>query len=120
MALAKFITIGFARNAVLGAADKVVQLVKDGKITSDQETAIINELSALRVKYNFESLKNLTLEERKTQMETMRNEIVSWSQSQGIDSSYVSTGFCFGNRGMFGTGKGFGGRFGKIIPTPTQ
>jgi hydroxylamine reductase len=29
---AKFITIGFARNAVLGVADKVVQLVKDGKI----------------------------------------------------------------------------------------
>jgi len=28
----KFITIGFARNAVLGVADKVVQLVKDGKI----------------------------------------------------------------------------------------
>jgi hydroxylamine reductase len=29
---AKFITIGFARNAVLGVADKVVQLVKDGRI----------------------------------------------------------------------------------------
>jgi len=28
----KFITIGFARNAVLGVADKVVQLVKEGKI----------------------------------------------------------------------------------------
>jgi len=28
----KFITIGFARNTVLGVADKVVRLVKDGKI----------------------------------------------------------------------------------------
>jgi hydroxylamine reductase len=28
----KFITVGFARNAVLAVADKVVQLVKDGKI----------------------------------------------------------------------------------------
>ena len=29
---AKFITIGFAHNTVLGVADKVVQLVKDGRI----------------------------------------------------------------------------------------
>jgi len=29
---AKFVTIGFARNAVLGVADKVVQLVKAGRI----------------------------------------------------------------------------------------
>jgi hydroxylamine reductase len=28
----EFITVGFARNTVLGVADKVVQLVKDGKI----------------------------------------------------------------------------------------
>ncbi|MGD9110690.1 MAG: hydroxylamine reductase [Phycisphaerales bacterium] len=29
---AKFITVGFARNSVLGAADKVIELVKTGKI----------------------------------------------------------------------------------------
>lgn len=31
--LGKTVTVGFARNAVLGVADKVVQLVKDGKIS---------------------------------------------------------------------------------------
>jgi hypothetical protein len=90
------------------------QLVKDGKITSDQETAIITELATLRSKYNLGSKSALTPDERKTQMTNMRNEIVSWAKSQGIDSSYVmGGGIGFGGGrgfGMVGRGKGWGER----------
>ncbi len=93
------------------------QLVSSGKITSDQETAIINELAALRAKYNFRSSANLTPAQRKTQMTTMHDEIVAWAKSQGIDSSYVMGGFGAGGRGP---GMGGRGRWkGTITPTPT-
>jgi hypothetical protein len=95
----------------LSARDKtrLDQLVTAGKITGDQETAILNELSALRIKYNPNTLKNETAKERKTQGTAMRDEVVSWAKSQGIDSSYVMPGFGYG-RGMMGNkmgGKGF-------------
>jgi len=98
------------------------QLVKDGKITSDQETAIINELSALRAKYNSGSLKDLTPDQRKTRMNTVRDEIISWAKSQGIDSSYVMPGFAMRNRGpgMRGRGKEWNERIGIVSPSPTE
>lgn len=65
------------------------QLVKDGKITSDKEKAILDELASLRSKYSVDSMKDKTPEERKTQMQTMQDELKSWAQSQGIDASYV-------------------------------
>jgi hypothetical protein len=97
------------------------QLVKDGKITSDQETAIINELAALRTKYPAGSMKNLTPAQWKTQMTARQDEIVSWAKSQGIDSSYVMPGFGMGVRGpgIGGRGKGWGGHKGNVSPTPT-
>jgi hypothetical protein len=102
-------------------------LVKDGKITPNQETAIMGELAALRTKYNLGSQKGLTPEERKTQMTAMRDEIVSWAKSQGIDSSYVMPGFGMGGRGMGGRGWSMEGRKndwgrwqnGTVTPTPT-
>lgn len=84
------------------------KLVTDKKITAEQETKIINELTTLRTKYNPESLKNLTPDQRKTQIQAMREEIISWAKSQGIDSSYVIPGFGFGGRGQGMGGKGWG------------
>jgi len=76
-------------------------LVKDGKITKEQESAILTELALLRTKYPGASLANLTPEQRKSQIDAMRSEIVSWAKSHGIDSSYVMPGFGMGRqRGM--------------------
>jgi hypothetical protein len=87
------------------------QLVTDKKISVDQENAILNELAALRTKYNLGVQNTLTPAERKTQMDNLRSEIVAWSQSQGIDSSYVMPGFGMGGRawGMM-EGKRMGGK----------
>lgn len=103
------------------------RLVKDGKITADQETAIINELAVLNLKYNFSSMKGLTPAERKAQMETRQNEILTWAKSMGIDSSFI-TGFgmrgrglgMMGGRGMMGGGKGWGGWNGDDKPVSTR
>jgi hypothetical protein len=87
-------------------------LVTAGKITSNQETAIINELAALRTKYSATSMNGLTPAERKTQMTAQRDEIVAWAKSQGIDSSYIMGGFGMGDRGP-GMGGGRGKSWGK-------
>lgn len=106
------------------------QLIKDGKITSAQETAIIAEQATLRTKYNLGTMKTASPTDRKTQMDAMRDEVVAWAKSQGIDSSYVMPGFGgMGGRGFDGddNGKGMGrGGIGwgmmntTVTPAPAQ
>ena len=89
-------------------------LVKAGKITAAQEQAILTEQAALKTKYNPDTMKNLTKDQRKQQMQNMQNDLNTWAKSQGIDPKYVFGGF--------GMGKGFGpGRMHKMEgwPTPT-
>jgi len=84
--------------------------VTQGKITADQENAIIAELETVRTKYKLDS--NLTSDQRKTEMQNMQNDLKSWAQSQGIDSTYVLP--------MFGPGRGGGNGFrGRRGPGPT-
>lgn len=91
------------------------QLVKDGKITSVQEQAIIDELAALKNKYSTDNLKNLTIEERKTKFQGMQNELNSWAKSQGIDPTLIMPGFGIGG---FHRGGGWFKHGSK--PTPTN
>lgn len=94
------------------------KFVSDGKITSSQEQAILNELAILQAKYSSDSLKNLTPDQRRTKLQQMHDEIVAWAKSQGIDSSYVLP---LGFRGRMGFGRGMKGTFGNWHnqPTPT-
>jgi len=97
------------------------KLVSSGKITADQETAIINELAALNTKYN---LSSLTGAQRKTQMQAMQAELKTWaaSQSPSINLAYLMPfgGGFGGPRGGMG-GRGFHGQWTKptVTPTPT-
>ena len=91
-------------------------LVKTGKITSDQETAIINELATLKTKYSTANFKNMTAAQRKQQLQNEQNDINTWAKSQNIDPKYVMPGMGMMG-GMRGMHKGWGN---KPTPTPTQ
>lgn len=70
---------------------KLDSLVSSGKITSDQETAIINELAALKLKY-------MTGTPDKANFQNMQTDWTNWLKSQNIDQSVL------GKFGMFGLG----------------
>jgi hypothetical protein len=75
-------------------------LVTQGKLTADQEKAVLAELQTLRTKYNPDSMKSLTPQERWTKMQDMQNELKSWAQSQNIDPSLILPQFGKGRFGM--------------------
>jgi hypothetical protein len=92
------------------------KLVSSGKITADQETAILNELAALKTKYN---LNSLTGTQRRTQMQAMQAELKTWAKSQNINFTYVIPfGGMGGPRGGMG-GRDFRGQWTKSAATPT-
>lgn len=84
--------------------DRLDKLVQDGKINATQKQAILDELAALKSKYNPADFKNMTADQRKQQFQAQQEEIKAWVQSQGIDQSYLMPGFGRGGRGMFGKG----------------
>lgn len=83
------------------------KLVAAGKISGDQETSILNELSTLSTQYN---LSGLTGTQRETEMQAMQTAFKAWATNNNINIAYVMP---FG--GMYGRG-GFRGHWG---PTPT-
>lgn len=72
-------------------------------ITEDQKQLILQkreELEAAR-QANMESMQDLSEEERRTAMETEREELKTWAEENGIDLKYIMGGF-----GMRGGGHG--------------
>lgn len=95
------------------------KLVSSGKITSDQEQAILTELSSEQSK--FSSLQGETPDQRKVTMQTIQNDLKTWAQSQNIDPMYVMPfgGGMHGGRGMMRGGhRSWNKPSGS--PTPTQ
>ena len=74
--------------------ERLSQLVKDGKITEAQKTLIINKQKEMQTqrKANKDSFKDLTPEERKTQMESKKAELDAWAKENGIDPTYLFPG----------------------------
>jgi polyhydroxyalkanoate synthesis regulator phasin len=81
-------------------------LVTSGKITADQETAIITELDALRAKYLFTPSDGKTPEQRKTDRENMQNDWKAWAQANNIDPTIAGPGGMRMGGGMGGGSKG--------------
>ena len=90
------------------------KLVTAGKITSTQETDILNELSTLSTQYN---LNGLTGTQRKTQMQAMQTALKAWATSKNINLAYVIP-----FQGMGGNFRGHGqwGVKPSVTPTPSQ
>jgi hypothetical protein len=90
--------------------EQLSQKVKDGKITETQKQLILakhKEFQANR-QSTMDSMKNLTPEQRKTEMEKERTELQTWAKNNGIDEQYL-----MGGRGGFGGPKGGGMRGGE-------
>lgn len=69
------------------------QLVKDGKITQEQETAIIAEMKVLQDKYKVGTKDSMSPQDHKAQFDAMREEIQAWSKEHNIDAKYLMPGF---------------------------
>lgn len=65
------------------------KLVSQGKITSAQETLILSELTTLQSQFNPSSLKGMTQAQRQAAMQSEKNEITTWANSNGINPTYV-------------------------------
>lgn len=89
--------------------ERLSELVKDGKLTNEQKTLILNKIKELQDKRESEkdSLRNLTPEERKSKMEAARTDLQNWAKDNGIDLKYLWGGFGghrFGHGGMMHNG----------------
>lgn len=93
--------------------------VSQGKITADQENALIAELATLRAKYKLDP--KAPPEQRKTQTAAMQNELKTWATAQGIDLTVLpmlSQGKGWGE-GIGGGRMGGAGIRGERKPKPT-
>jgi hypothetical protein len=91
--------------------DKLDSLVKDGKLTSSQEQAILDELKKLQSEYNFNNLKSMTPQQRQDTLQKMKAEIDSWAKSEGINAKYLLP--------LGGMRFHMGMRWQKLTTTPT-
>lgn len=88
--------------------ERLAQLVKDGKITSEQKAKILAKHKEIQAnKPSREEMQNMTKEERQAENQTSRAELEEWAQANGIDLKYM---FMFG-REKHGLGKYGGGKF---------
>ncbi len=87
---------------------RLSQLVTDGKITEAQKQLILTKHKEMQANRESEmtTLKDMSASQRRTAMETRRNELETWATQNGIDSQYVLPGEAhgFGGRGMHGFG----------------
>ena len=95
------------------------QLVKDGKITQEQENAILAELNTLKSKYSPESMKDLSKDDRKTKFQQMQTEVQTWAKDHNIDPRYLMPEFGMGMHMKMHRG-GWLNAKPSVTPTPTQ
>jgi len=89
-------------------AEKLDYLVYKEKITDDQKSKILAKYDEVKDKMN--EFWKLSVEERKTKLDELRDELESWAESNNIDTKYV---FMLGmGGGKMGKGHGEGAMMG--------
>lgn len=69
--------------------ERLDQEVQAEKITSDQESAIIKELTSLKNNYTSSSFETMTPAQHQRAMQNRHNELEAWAKTQGIDPSLI-------------------------------
>lgn len=89
---------------------KLDQLVKDGKITSDQKAKILAKQAEMKAQMEASraEMKDMTPAERKAEMQKHKAELEQWAKDNGINTDYLKLviGHGPGGHGRHG---GFGG-----------
>ncbi len=67
------------------------QAVKDGKLTSEQETKILDKLKELKAQHeaDHQAMEDKTPEERKADMDAKKTEIEKWAKDNGIPTDFL-------------------------------
>ncbi len=87
-------------------AERLNDLVAEGKLTEAQKTALLDKHEELDNKMEDLKNQNLTFELRKKQMQALMSELKTWAESQSIDLSLI---------GLFGKGFGHGPKMGDGV-----
>ena len=77
--------------------ERLTQAVTDDKITEAQKQAILSKHAEMQTK--MEALKDLTPEQRRTEMEKIHEEMKTWAEENDIDFPFIGFGRGF-HRGM--------------------
>lgn len=85
--------------------ERLQTAVDNGKITEAQKSAIIAKQTEIREKQ--EALKNLSADERKEAMNSLREEMENWAEENGIEDGFCMS-FFRGPGGFNGEHKGHG------------
>ncbi len=93
--------------------EKLDYLVYKEKITEDQKNKILSKYEEVKDKMN--EFWKLSVEERKTKMDELRDEIKSWAESNNIDTRYVFMLGMGGGKMGKGHGDGMMGGFGEDL-----
>lgn len=89
---------------------KLTEAVQNGSLTDAQKQLILAkhaELQAQRAT-EFETMRNLSSDERRALMQQRHDEMEAWASSNGIDESLLLMGEGPGRGGEFGMGRGKG------------
>lgn len=83
---------------------RLSQLVSDGKLTETQKQAVLAKMEELAKQRESDQdlFKNMTAEERRTEMEKRRDVLESWAEAQGIDPDVLTPRMGMMGKGMMG------------------
>jgi len=84
--------------------EKLNEAVENGRITEDQKSIILAKHEEM--KNSKENWKDLSPEERMEKGKTMKEELKTWAEQNGIDLKDLFLGYNKGSRGGFKTGFG--------------
>jgi methionine-rich copper-binding protein CopC len=104
-----------------GFEERLSTYVSQGKITEEQKQLILQkheEMEAER-EANKETFRNLSKEERRSQMESKHAELEAWAKENGIDLQYLMMKVGRGHRMGEPVGFGQGKQDHQTIATPT-